>query len=98
MTKTIDRSERARREFSRRRFLQGALAAGGAAALDASVLRGVAMAGPALGVRDRIFVLIELSGGNDGLNTLVPVGDGAYYTRRGTATNVRTKCATCVEV
>lgn len=90
MTKTIDRSERARREFSRRRFLQGALAAGGAAALDASVLRGVAMAGPALGVRDRIFVLIELSGGNDGLNTLVPVGDGAYYTRRGTATNVRT--------
>src|SRR5580692_2442858 len=30
----------------------------------------------------RILVVLELSGGNDGLNTLVPYGDDAYYKRR----------------
>ena len=32
--------------------------------------------------RDRILVVIELSGGNDGLNTVVPFGDAAYYRAR----------------
>src|SRR5215472_16788682 len=27
----------------------------------------------------KILVVLELSGGNDGLNTLVPYGDDAYY-------------------
>jgi uncharacterized protein (DUF1501 family) len=31
---------------------------------------------------DRILVVLELSGGNDGLNTLVPYGDDAYYRHR----------------
>jgi uncharacterized protein (DUF1501 family) len=31
---------------------------------------------------DRILVVLELSGGNDGLNTLVPYGDDAYYRLR----------------
>ena len=30
----------------------------------------------------RILVVLELSGGNDGLNTLVPYGDDAYYRDR----------------
>ena len=30
----------------------------------------------------KILVVLELSGGNDGLNTLVPYGDDAYYKRR----------------
>jgi uncharacterized protein (DUF1501 family) len=30
----------------------------------------------------RILVIIELSGGNDGLNTVVPYGDDAYYRAR----------------
>jgi len=30
----------------------------------------------------KILVVLELSGGNDGLNTLVPFGDDAYYRRR----------------
>src|ERR1700724_1805279 len=32
--------------------------------------------------RDRILVVVELSGGNDGLNTVVPYGDDAYYKAR----------------
>ncbi|MGQ0732383.1 MAG: DUF1501 domain-containing protein [Acidobacteriota bacterium] len=31
---------------------------------------------------ERILVVIELSGGNDGLNTIVPFGDAAYYRAR----------------
>jgi len=31
---------------------------------------------------NRILVVIELSGGNDGLNTVVPFGDAAYYHAR----------------
>ena len=33
---------------------------------------------------DRILVIVELSGGNDGLNTVVPYGDDAYYRQRPT--------------
>lgn len=32
----------------------------------------------------RILVVLELSGGNDGLNTVVPYGDDAYYKHRPT--------------
>ena len=28
---------------------------------------------------DRILVVVQLSGGNDGLNTIVPYGHDAYY-------------------
>jgi uncharacterized protein (DUF1501 family) len=31
---------------------------------------------------ERILVVVELSGGNDGLNTVVPFGDAAYYRAR----------------
>lgn len=34
--------------------------------------------------KDRILVVVELSGGNDGLNTLVPYADDAYYKHRPT--------------
>ena len=33
---------------------------------------------------ERILVVVELSGGNDGLNTVVPYGDAAYYRARPT--------------
>ena len=32
--------------------------------------------------RDRVLVVIQLSGGNDGLNTVVPFRDAAYYSAR----------------
>src|ERR1700761_1691950 len=31
---------------------------------------------------ERILVVLELSGGNDGLNTVIPYGDDAYYRLR----------------
>lgn len=31
---------------------------------------------------DRILVIVELSGGNDGLNTVIPYADDAYYSAR----------------
>ena len=34
------------------------------------------------GREDRILVVFEMSGGNDGLNTLVPYTDDAYYRQR----------------
>ncbi|PWU05538.1 MAG: hypothetical protein C5B51_14205 [Terriglobia bacterium] len=34
------------------------------------------------GAEGKILVVLELSGGNDGLNTLVPYGDDAYYRLR----------------
>jgi uncharacterized protein (DUF1501 family) len=45
-----------------------------------------AQAGAALAAQGKIdgkiLVVLELSGGNDGLNTLVPYGDDAYYKNR----------------
>ena len=48
------------------------------AALAAQALRGTSVERHP----ERILVVIELSGGNDGLNTVVPYGDAAYYSAR----------------
>lgn len=56
----------------------GGLALGGAACSSMPL----AMARAAAAEDDRILVIVELSGGNDGLNTLVPYGDDAYYRLR----------------
>ena len=48
------------------------------AALSAQALQGTSVEKHP----NRILVVIELSGGNDGLNTVVPFGDSAYYRAR----------------
>jgi uncharacterized protein (DUF1501 family) len=48
------------------------------AALSAQALQGTSVEKHP----NRILVVIELSGGNDGLNTVVPFGDAAYYRAR----------------
>ena len=66
---------------SRRAALQaGLIGAGGLFGLPGALRQAAAAAS----VRDakRILVVLELSGGNDGLNTLVPYGDDAYYRHR----------------
>ncbi|MGN6693468.1 MAG: DUF1501 domain-containing protein, partial [Aquihabitans sp.] len=67
---------------SRRRFLQGTLAAGAIASSPGWFDRIAAAATP-VGATDGILVVVHLGGGNDGLNTLVPIGDSAYRTLRG---------------
>lgn len=76
----------------RRRFLQlvGMGAAAGAAlggpwtALDGLFGgQATAWAGSPVGPNDGILVLIGMYGGNDGLNTVVPVSDGLYYDQHG---------------
>ncbi len=66
---------------SRRRFLSRGLA--GIGAVSASMLAPgrFAMSGQD---EERILVVLELSGGNDGLNTVVPYADDAYYRQRPT--------------
>ena len=48
------------------------------AALSAQALQGTSIEKHP----NRILVVVELSGGNDGLNTVVPFGDAAYYRAR----------------
>jgi uncharacterized protein (DUF1501 family) len=72
---------------SRRDFLRGALGGmslGMARRLGLPLLFSQAAIASAAGDRDpnRILVIFELSGGNDGLNTLVPYADDAYYRHR----------------
>jgi uncharacterized protein (DUF1501 family) len=61
---------------TRRHFIQGS-AAIGAAALTSAFAPRLRAAGD-----ERILVVFELSGGNDGLNTIVPYADDAYYRLR----------------
>jgi uncharacterized protein (DUF1501 family) len=73
-----------REVLSRRRMLQGLLAVGGVGAVGGlPALRDAAAAGPRLGRNERILVVVTLDGGNDGLNTVVPIGDGRYRDLRG---------------
>ncbi|MEM7251584.1 MAG: DUF1501 domain-containing protein [Pseudomonadota bacterium] len=57
--------------------------------MSAQALVGASLAASPLGrvaaanaENQKILVVLELSGGNDGLNTLVPYGDDAYYRHR----------------
>src|SRR5580704_6111862 len=70
---------------SRRDLLRAAMYGVGvsAAAVPIPLFAQAAAALAADGRSDgKILVVLELSGGNDGLNTLVPYGDDAYYKLR----------------
>lgn len=68
--------------LDRRRFLQGALLAGGLAGVPGWWDRLAAAATP-VAADEGILVVVHLGGGNDGLNTLVPMADGTYRDLRG---------------
>ena len=69
--------------FNRRSLLKSGIAAT-AALVTTPVFDRRAWAVPRRDEADRILVVVELSGGNDGLNTVVPYGDDAYYRQRPT--------------
>ncbi|HLJ97238.1 MAG TPA: DUF1501 domain-containing protein [Gemmataceae bacterium] len=67
-------------KYTRRRFLQASLAAAPLMALTPTVplfVARVARAG-AKAIPGRILVVVELVGGNDGINTVVPYADEGY--------------------
>ena len=77
-----------RPRFDRRRALLGGLSLFGGLALHPSRARGAVrlLVSPPLGppAAPRTLLLLQLSGGNDGLSTLVPHGDDAYHAARPT--------------
>ncbi|UCD74600.1 MAG: DUF1501 domain-containing protein [Phycisphaerales bacterium] len=77
--------------YSRRRFLQQGLMFASSTAVPVFVERSAfammqdegALTSSRPGVpEDRVLVIVELTGGNDGLNTVVPFGSAEYYQLR----------------
>src|ERR1700716_1837680 len=74
--------------FSRRDFMkQGLLPVFAGSAVPSIFANGIAAAAadsPNSAPSDRVLVLVQLAGGNDGLNTVIPYQDGAYHDARPT--------------
>jgi uncharacterized protein (DUF1501 family) len=70
--------------LDRRRFLGLGAAGVGGAALSPLLSSLPAFAAPPVGATEGIVVVITLDGGNDGLNTVCPVGSPIYYEQRPT--------------
>ena len=70
--------------FSRRVFLQQGVTLASLCATVPQFIQASAfgMLAPQAIQGDRIVVIVQLGGGNDGLNTVVPYGAGAYYGAR----------------
>lgn len=65
-------------EFSRRRFLQFSAAGAGVVAATPYLSQLEALAAPPVGDTQGILVTVFLGGGNDGMNTVAPVGNSRY--------------------
>src|SRR5947207_11554408 len=74
--------------FSRRDFIkQGLIPVFAGSAVPSVFANGLAAAAadsPNVAPSDRVLVLVQLAGGNDGLNTVIPFADGAYHDARPT--------------
>tara|TARA_B100001250_G_scaffold414040_1_gene450360 strand:- start:1451 stop:2698 length:1248 start_codon:yes stop_codon:yes gene_type:complete len=75
------------RKIKRREILKKSMTSLGVAGLcgatlPSSMLSRAAEAASLAEANGKILVVLELSGGNDGLNTVVPYGDDAYYRHR----------------
>src|SRR5436190_23395350 len=74
-----------RAPLSRRGFVtKGMAVVGLGSVLPAAFIRAAFAEGTPAGVssKRRVLVVVQLGGGNDGLNTLIPYSEGAYYDAR----------------
>lgn len=81
-SKAIVNNKIKRREILRRGMAGLGIAGIGSSILKPSAFTSVAEAAALAEANGKILVILELSGGNDGLNTVVPYGDDAYYRHR----------------
>ncbi|HEY6379883.1 MAG TPA: DUF1501 domain-containing protein [Candidatus Dormibacteraeota bacterium] len=71
--------------FSRRDFLAAGLYSTAAGLIVPPVLAKGVLAAANDGIHnDRVLLVLQLGGGNDGLNTVIPFADGAYHDARPT--------------
>ena len=71
--------------FSRRQFLTRSLQGSSLLALGSTVPGFIARTAQAAEVgKDNVLVVIEMTGGNDGLNTVIPYADDLYHKNRPT--------------
>ncbi len=72
--------------LSRRQFLKSSAVLGLGAAMAPTIFDGAATAVASepggAGLDRRTLILVQMAGGNDGLNTVVPYSDGRYYDLR----------------
>ena len=81
-SKAIVNNKIKRREILRRGMAGLSIAGIGASILKPSAFTSVSEAAALAEANGKILVILELSGGNDGLNTVVPYGDDEYYRHR----------------
>lgn len=71
------------KQSNRRRFLQSSIGSAAAIGVGAAMPRCFLQASESVQFNnDRVLVVIQMAGGNDGLNTVVPIGDDDYYKAR----------------
>jgi uncharacterized protein (DUF1501 family) len=74
-----------RSEIDRRSLVAGLGALGGLALVAPRASAALRVSAPLPSVADpRLLLLVQLTGGNDGLSTVVPFGDDAYHSARKT--------------
>ncbi len=67
---------------SRRKFLQTSTMGAAAIGIGAALPKCFAQAATARGAAERILVVVQMSGGNDGLNTVIPYSNDDYRAAR----------------
>lgn len=68
--------------LSRRELLAGMAGFGALSMVPPAFAQAAQLAAAQAAADGKVLVILELSGGNDGLNTVVPYGDDAYYRQR----------------
>ena len=73
---------RSSKALSRREMLTGMAGLGALSMVPPAFAQAAQAAAAQAAANGKVLVILELSGGNDGLNTVVPYGDDAYYRQR----------------
>lgn len=71
-----------RKSIKRRELLTGMAGLGALSMVPPAFAQAAQIAAAQAAASGKVLVILELSGGNDGLNTVVPYGDDAYYRQR----------------